>query len=418
MASHAILSPSSAERWFNCPGSLYATKDIPEVNTSYAKEGTTAHALAEFCLKYNKKAIDSLGKLMLPNDIYVDDEMVEAVQEYVDTVNGIKASMSDLLIVDIEQKLDFTDLLDISAVRDIAPPDTDTNKFAAFGTADAIIVGDGELQIHDLKYGKGVQVYAEDNKQLMIYALAAYQYYSLCCGITKISMHIHQPRLHHHSEYSVTPDELLAFGEKLKERAINAYTVYLKGPTNNNDFCAGESQCRFCKAAGNCEALAKHVTATIGADFDVINDVGDVVIDSVTVDAPEDIAIKFSALNTIKSWITAVETRVNFLLQQGQKVPGYKLVMGRQGNRAWRNVEEAENALKTFKLKEDERYIKKLISPTQALKCLKDSPKRIAKLEGLIIRPEGKPTVVPESDKRPAINIADDFNDLTQEEEN
>ena len=117
------------------------------------------------------------------------------------------------------------------------------------------------------------------------------------------------------------------------------------------------------------------MTATIGADFDVINDVGDVVIDAVTVDAPEDVAIKFSALNTIKSWITAVETRVNALLQQGQKVPGYKLVIGRQGNRAWRDVAEAENALKTFKLKEDERYTKKLISPTQALKILKDSPR-------------------------------------------
>lgn len=416
MTSHAVLSPSSAERWLNCPGSLYATKDLPDVNTSYAKEGTTAHALAEFCLKFNKKAVDSLGKLMTPNGIYVDDEMAEAVQEYVDNVNGIKASMSDLLIVDIEQKLDFTDILDIASVKDTLPADTD--KFEAFGTADAIIVGNGELQIHDLKYGKGVQVYAEDNKQLMIYALAAYQYYSLCCDITKVSMHIHQPRLYHHSEYSVTPDELLAFGEKLKERAIKAYTVYLKGPTNDDDFCAGESQCRFCKAAGNCEALAKHVTATIGADFDVINDVGDVVIDSVTVDAPEDVAIKFSALNTIKSWITAVETRVNSLLQQGQKVPGYKLVIGRQGNRAWSDVEGAENALKTFKLKEDERYTKKLISPTQALKLLKDSPKRIAKLEGFITRPEGKPTVVPESDKRPAINIADDFNDLTQEEEN
>lgn len=416
MAPHAILSPSSAERWLNCPGSLYATKDLPDVNTSYAKEGTTAHALAEFCLKFNKKAFDSLGKLMTPNGVYVDDEMAEAVQEYVDTVNGIKASMSDLLIVDIEQKLDFTDLLDIASVKDTLPADTD--KFAAFGTADAIIVGDGELQIHDLKYGKGVQVYAEGNKQLMIYALAAYRYYSLCCDITKISMHIHQPRLYHHSEYSVTPDELLAFGEKLKERAIKAYTVYLNGPANDDDFCAGESQCRFCKAAGNCEALATHVTATIGADFDVINDVGDVVIDSVTVDAPEDIAIKFSALNTIKSWITAVETRVNSLLQQGQKVPGYKLVIGRQGNRAWINLEEVESALKTFKLKEDERYTKKLISPTQALKLLKDSPKRIAKIKKLIIRPEGKPTVVPESDERPAIDIANDFIDLTQEEEN
>lgn len=416
MTSHAILSPSSAERWLNCPGSLYATKDLPDVNTSYAKEGTTAHALAEFCLKFNKKAVDSLGKLITPNGIYVDEEMAEAVQEYVDTVNGIKASMSDLLIVDIEQKLDFTDLLDIASVKDTIPADTD--KFEAFGTADAIIVGDGELQIHDLKYGKGVKVSPFENKQLMIYALAAYQYYSLCCDITKISMHIHQPRLYHHTEFSVTPDEILAFGEIFKKAAREAYTIYLNGPANDDDFCAGESQCRFCKAAGTCETLAKKVADMIGTDFDVVREVGDVVIDSVAVDSLEGLAAKFSALNTIKSWITAVETRVNSLLQQGQKVPGYKLVIGRQGDRAWRDVDEAESALKTFKLKEDERYTKKLISPTQALQLLKDSPKRIAKIKKLIIRPEGKPTVVPESDERPAIDIANDFIDLTQEEEN
>lgn len=411
MSNHALLSPSSANMWFQCPASIYMNKDEPDETSEYAAEGTTAHALAEYCFKFNKPAKNLLGGKTVVNAINVDEEMVEAIQNYVDTVNGIKASMSDIYVFDIEQKLDFSDLLDLSS--NINTMNTSYKPEKSFGTADVVLLGDEELQIHDLKYGKGVRVSAENNKQLLIYALAAYYYYSLGCDIKKISVHIHQPRLNHYSEFSITPEELIAFGKQLKEKAGIAYSMYLNGPQSKDDFCAGELQCRFCKAAGKCEALADRVAEEIGADFSNLDDSR---IDAARNEEGEVLSKKFKAIDMIKSWIKAVETQVQAQLQQGKAVPGFKLVIGRQGNRAWVDEGDAENALKTFRLKQDEMYSRKLISPTQALKILKGSEIRIKKLESLITRPEGKPTVVPESDKHPAISPADDFTDLTQED--
>lgn len=409
MTSHALISPSGAERWFACPASLWLSKDEPDQSSEYAKEGTTAHALAEYCFNFNKKADGLVGMKTVVNDIDVDEEMAEAVQIYVDTVNGIRSSMSDVLVFDVEQKLDFSELLDISTNT----MNTDYKPEKSFGTADVVLLGDGELQVHDLKYGKGVRVSAENNKQLLIYALSAYYYYSLGCEINKISVHIHQPRLNHYSDFTLTPDKLFDFGKQLKEKAGIAYSIYLNGPQSDTDFCAGESQCRFCKAASKCETLANYVAQTIEADFENLDDTFVEHVDKLSNEA---LANRFKSIGLIKAWITAVETKVQSELQLGNSVPGFKLVLSRQGNRVWTSEEEAENALKSFRLKQDEMYSRKLISPTQALKVLKGSGKRIAKLEEIITRSEGKPTVVPESDKRPAIFPADDFTDLTHEE--
>ena len=411
MTGHALISPSGAERWFNCPASLWLSRNEPDQPSEYAAEGTTAHALAEYCFKFNRPAKNLIGGRTVVNAIIVDDEMADAIQHYVDTVNGIKSTMTDVLVFDVEQRLDFSELLDLST--NINKANTGYKPEKSFGTADVVLLGDGWLQVHDLKYGKGVRVSAENNKQLLIYALAAYYYYSLGCEINKISVHIHQPRLNHYSEFTVTPEELFEFGKQLKEKAGVAYNIYLNGPQTADDFCAGESQCRFCKAAGKCETLATHVAETVNADFENLDETCIQQVD--TLDS-ETLSNKFRSIGLIKSWITAVETRVQSELQHGNPVPGFKLVIGRQGNRAWVNEQDAENALKSFRLKQDEMYSRKLITPTQALKILKGQDKRIAKLEGVITRPDGKPTVVPESDKRPAISPADDFTDLTQED--
>ena len=411
MTGHALISPSGAERWFNCPASLWLSRNEPDQPSEYAAEGTTAHALAEYCFKFNRPAKNLIGGRTVVNAIIVDDEMSDAIQHYVDTVNGIKSTMTDVLVFDVEQRLDFSELLDLST--NINTANTGYKPEKSFGTADVVLLGDGWLQVHDLKYGKGVRVSAENNKQLLIYALAAYYYYSLGCEINKISVHIHQPRLNHYSEFTVTPDELFEFGKQLKEKAGAAYNIYVNGPQSADDFCAGESQCRFCKAAGKCETLSNHVAETVNADFENLDEACIQQVD--TLDS-EELSNKFRSIGLIKSWITAVETRVQSELQHGNPVPGFKLVIGRQGNRAWVNEQDAENALKSFRLKQDEMYTRKLISPTQALKVLKGSEIRIKKLEEIITRPDGKPTVVPESDKRPAISPADDFTDLTQED--
>ena len=411
MTGHALISPSGAERWFNCPASLWLSRNEPDQSSEYAREGTAAHALAEHCLRFNIHAYSLSGAKIGPNNIAVDDEMLEAVQRYVDTVNGIKSTMTDVLVFDVEQQLDFSELLDLST--NINTANTGYKPEKSFGTADVVLLGDGWLQVHDLKYGKGVRVSAENNKQLLIYALAAYYYYSLGCEINKISVHIHQPRLNHYSEFTVTPEELFEFGKQLKEKAGIAYNIYLNGPQTADDFCAGESQCRFCKAAGKCETLSNHVAETVNADFENLDETCIQQVD--TLDS-ETLSNKFRSIGLIKSWITAVESRVHSELQQGNPVPGFKLVIGRQGNRAWVNEQDAESTLKSFRLKQDEMYSRKLITPTQALKILKGSEIRIKKLEEIITRPDGKPTVVPESDKRPAISPADDFTDLTQED--
>lgn len=411
MTGHALISPSGAERWFNCPASLWLSRNEPDQPSEYAAEGTTAHALAEYCFKFNRPAKNLIGGRTVVNAIIVDDEMSDAIQHYVDTVNGIKSTMTDVLVFDVEQRLDFSELLDLST--NINTANTGYKPEKSFGTADVVLLGDGWLQVHDLKYGKGVRVSAENNKQLLIYALAAYYYYSLGCEINKISVHIHQPRLNHYSEFTVTPEELFEFGKQLKEKAGIAYNIYLNGPQTEDDFCAGESQCRFCKAAGKCETLSNHVAETVNADFENLDETCIQQVDTLDSEA---LSNKFRSIGLIKSWITAVETRVQSELQHGNPVPGFKLVIGRQGNRAWVNEQDAENALKSFRLKQDEMYSRKLITPTQALKILKGQDKRIAKLEGVITRPDGKPTVVPESDKRPAISPADDFTDLTQED--
>lgn len=413
MTEHALLSPSDTERWVNCPGSLWAGKELPDTDsdTKFSEAGATAHALAEYCLKNNKPADALLGMKTVANDIDVDEEMAEAVQIYLDTIKGIKAGMQTIYAFEVEQKLDFTYLLDVDAIK--AELGADTTVHRAFGTADVIILGDGVLQVHDLKYGKGIKVSAENNKQLLTYALAAYHYYSLACNISKISVHIHQPRLDAYSEFSVTPNELLEFGDFLKEKQHQAYRIYVNGPSDASDFCPGVEQCRFCRASGGCNALSAQVAEAVGTEISLVDET---TIQNLGVCGNEELAAKYRVLDLVSIWIKAVKAEVTTRLNYGQHIPGYKLVLGRQGNMAWRDTEEAEKLLKSFRLKHGEMYVMKLISPTQALKVLKDSPKRREKLDEIITRADAKPTIAPETDKKPAISIADDFTDLTQED--
>lgn len=422
MTSHAILSPSGANMWFDCPGSLWANKNLPEGTSEYAREGTTAHILAEYCLKFDKKnAGEMVGMRMdATNNPPVDAEMAEYIQGYVETIRGILDACAKVDAFEVEQKLEFTELLDLSTCVDMVGLDYKVEPM--FGTADVIIIADGELQVHDLKYGQGVTVVAQGNTQLRIYALAAYYFYSLIYDIERVSIHIHQVRKNSYTSEDITLDELLAFGEKLKEKASWAYLCYING-ANEDDFSPSESACRFCKSSSTCPALAKHVAETVAGHFvDLDKDISEQL--TTTVDISElpnaELANKFKAVKLIESWCKSIQARAQAELQQGNGLPGYKLVYGRLGNRAWSSEEEAETALKSFRLKQEEMYKRSLISPTEATKIFKDNPKRLSKLETIIVRAEGKPTVVVESDKRPAIeiNISNAFEDLTKEDNN
>ncbi|MGV2935404.1 DUF2800 domain-containing protein [Providencia sp. AGC89] len=340
----------------------------------------------------------------------VDEEMVEAVGQYVETVWSL-ATGKELLV---EQRVDFSDVIGVEN---------------SFGTADAVILTPDELQIHDLKYGKGVKVDAENNEQLQLYALGALDQFSMLYDFKTVRLFIHQPRLNHVSEWALTVDELIAFGERAKEAAAEAVVVCSIAECEGADtlpitcFNPGEKQCRFCKAKGGlCAAEAQHALELVKGDFvDLTAPLEGQLSEApqrITVLEPSQLAEIYKGLDFVESFCKNLRARVADELNAGHTVPGLKLVTGKLGNRAWGDETEAEATLKGFRLKREEMYSMKLISPTQAEKLIKkDNPRRWTKLESLITRAEGKPVVTFESDPRPAlvINPENDFDDVTDE---
>jgi hypothetical protein len=302
-----------------------------------------------------------------------------------------------------------------------------TGEKGACGTADAVILADDELVIVDLKYGRGIKVDTECNEQLLLYATGAIAEYSFLADFQRVRLVIIQPRLDHVSEWSCSRETLDEFIQRAQKAATDCraaeYVLAKDGELDTEHLSPGEVQCRFCRAKAICPALRSHVLSTVADDF----------VDVTRPIAPQLAAAKgrttdnailanlLGALDLIEDWCRAIRARAEAELLAGHEVPGWKLVEGRKGARKWANEEQVEALLKAMRFKQEEMYDMSLISPTTAEKRAKVGvigPRQWEKLKELIVQAEGKPTVVPASDKRPALAIAaagEDFRDLTAE---
>lgn len=409
---------SGSKTWMMCAGSVALCEGLPGTSSSYAREGTAAHKLGETCLLDGTDAQSYIGT-RIPVEyetIEVDEDMARHVQDgYVAPVRALRDTLGAQLLV--EQKLRYGPSIGIDE------PDN------GWGTGDAVLLVPDEIIVCDLKYGRGEEVEAEGNPQLMLYALGALREYGEFADFQRVRVIIYQPRAGGTREWTVGVDELMAFAEDAKaavERAEQARACEKR----DNEWEAvylnpGAAQCRWCKAKATCPELRN---VALGAVFEVkpatAEDFEAYTSKEASFDASaimeerkggDDgwLAACMAKADLIEDWLKAIRAETERRLLAGDPVEGFKLVRGKQGNRAWGDEHQAEETLKGFRLKKEDMYDMKLISPTTAEKLLaKDSPKRWAKVQDLITRSEGKIHVAPLSDKRPPVELqasADDF---------
>ena len=376
--SHALLSASGASRWINCTPSAKLEDEYGERKTSvYAQEGTLAHELAELYIRHdilhNIEEQDfekSLEEIM--SDEMFSEEMLDVIPTYTDycaaQLNVAKTN-SPYAVMEIEQKLDLTKFVPES-----------------FGTADCIIANDGTLEIIDLKYGKGVPVYADWNKQLMLYGLGALQEYSTMFDITNVRLTIVQPRIDNISSWEISFDELNNWAEnELKPKAQLAFSG--EGELNAGDwckFCAVRNQCR--KLYEQQMEIAKHEFA----DPALLTD--------------DEIADIVRRTPKLIDWANSVaEYAQTKAINENKQWPGLKLVEG-ISRRKWIDEDQASDAIfaRCPELSEDDIFNMKLKPITAIEKII--GKKRFAEVLGdTVVKPQGKPTLVPSEDKRPAM---------------
>ena len=395
MSLHAKLSPSGAHRWMACPGSVTLEADFPDTSSAYAREGTAAHELAAMVLEDpSSTANHYVGKKIAFDDhgeevVWpITKEMADYVDDYVNFVRERAVGK----ILHVECKLSIGHI---------------TGEDGATGTSDVVIIDREQeaIEVIDLKYGMGVRVDAENNEQMQFYALGALYEYELISDFSWVTMVIHQPRLNHVSEWNIPVDQLRRFEDEARHAADK---VRWEEPTFN----PSEKQCRFCKAKATCPALRAEVTEIVGGAA-TLDEFTPQTVDSQSGD--NYLPVAMSKVGLVEDWCKAVRAEVERRLLAGQTVDGYKLVEGRKGNRTWSDEDAVTALFKSFRLRQEEMYDLKLISATKAEKLLKENPKRWAKTEQLITRSDGKPSVAPATDKRPAMDVKpvlDDFQGL------
>ena len=382
--SHAVLSPSSASRWLSCTPSARLEMQFPDKAGDFALEGSLAHECGEVLLKF-ATGLTSLEEeekslSVLKESKFYSDELLTYADGYAAFV-WEKLSLAQRVTSDavlrIEEKIDLTAYV----------PE-------GFGTGDAVILADGTMEIIDLKYGKGVRVSAVDNKQMMLYALGALDMFGFMYAIHTVRMTIYQPRLDNISEWEIPVEDLLIWGmQELAPRAKMAYA-------GEGSFVAGK-HCQFCRAKAQCRALAEKNMEAAKHEFDDASLLSDVEVSKV-----------LDQVDIIKNWITAVEEYALQAALEGKKFPGFKLVEGRS-NRKYSDEKKVADRLMENGYKESAIYEPAKLKTITAMEKLVTKKAFSALLGDLIIKPQGKPAIAPESDKRQEWNSAEnDFKNV------
>lgn len=369
-SEHAVLSASSANRWLHCPPSVRLSEGYMDKASVFAMEGTSAHELCEYKLR---SALGMEAENPTENLDFYNTEMEECAESYatyiLELVEKAKKTCSDPVVM-VEQRVDFSRYV----------PE-------GFGTADCIIIADETLNIVDYKHGKGVEVSAEDNPQMKLYALGALELFDCLYDISKVQMTIFQPRLSNVSEFVMDKADLLNWAnDELTAKAELAFE-------GKGELCCGE-WCKFCKAKSNCKERARVNMEMAQYEFRKSSLLTD-----------KEVVEILSRIDELTSWASDVK---NFALEQavrGKQWPGWKVVEGRS-NRKYTDEGAVAQVVKNAGYNP---YDEKIMGITNMTKML--GKEKFNELLGdFVERPQGKPTLVPEDDNRPRMNTAkEDF---------
>lgn len=371
--AHALLSASGAHRWLVCTPSARLEESFPETTSSAAEEGTLAHELAELKLRHyfyttdvgKQKYSRRLNKLK-KEDLW-QDEMDRYTEDYLDYIKCTALNLKVQPYVEIEKKLDLTEWI----------PE-------GFGTSDCTLVYSDTVHVIDFKYGKGVQVDAEKNPQMMLYALGAYAAYRMLYPVKKVKMTIFQPRIDHVSEWECSLDELLAFGEEVKSKA--ALAIDGKG-----EYRPDEKACRFCRAKAQCRARS---------DFNVKKafNIGEMP----PLISPGEAGKRLLELQDVVKYQKDLQEWALSECLAGNEVPGWKAVEGRS-NRNWSDMDAAfEKLIQSEITPEEMLYEKKPLTLAQ-VETLVGKKVFQESVGEFVVKSPGKPALVKEADKRVAI---------------
>lgn len=372
---HALLSASSAHRWLACTPSAKLEEQFPDTTSEAAREGTLAHELAELKLRnyfyttdFGKRKLNAAIKKLQKEELW-QEEMMGYTDLYLDYIKTVALADRTRGTAEIEKRVDFGQWVP-----------------GGFGTADCLLLKGKQLHVIDFKYGKGVPVSAENNPQMMLYALGARDLYSLLYHFEEFHLHIIQPRIDNVSEWVSTEEELLEFGAYAKERAALA----IEGA---GEFCPGERQCRFCRAKATCRARAEeNVRLAFSPDKGKLP----------PLISSGDAGRYLSLGEDVKKWLEDLKEWALGECLAGREVPGWKAVEGRS-SRDWTDMDAAFDKLTKSGITEEAMlYERKPLTLAQVEKLVGKKGFQEAVGEFVVKNP-GKPALVKESDKREAI---------------